>query len=101
MIIKASLTKDKVIWTKELPKWTSTDGIHGTWFQIHKDGSWNVTAAGGFIKVNVDAFQLKIGITVVCTCWVNTVFVGDDFPELGTNLVTALASLNVNDFSHL
>jgi hypothetical protein len=28
------------------------------------------------------------------------VLIGDDFPELGTNLVTALSSLNVNDFSH-
>jgi hypothetical protein len=28
------------------------------------------------------------------------VLVGDDFPELGTDLVTALTSLNVNDFSH-
>jgi hypothetical protein len=32
---------------------------------------------------------------------VHTVLVGDDLPELGANLVTALATLNVNDFSHL
>jgi hypothetical protein len=29
------------------------------------------------------------------------VLVRDHFPELGTDLVTALTSLNVNDFSHL
>jgi hypothetical protein len=29
------------------------------------------------------------------------VFVGDDFPELGTDLVAALASLNVNELAHL
>jgi hypothetical protein len=29
------------------------------------------------------------------------VFVGDDLPELGTDLVTALTTLDVNDFSHL
>jgi hypothetical protein len=29
------------------------------------------------------------------------VLVGDDFPEFGTNLVTALSSLDVNDFSHV
>jgi hypothetical protein len=28
-------------------------------------------------------------------------FIGDDFPEFGTNLVTALTGLDVNDFSHL
>ena len=27
--------------------------------------------------------------------------VRDDFPELSTDLVTALATLDVNDFSHL
>ncbi len=29
-----------------------------------------------------------------------TVLVGDNLPELGTDLVTALSSLNVNDFTH-
>jgi hypothetical protein len=29
------------------------------------------------------------------------VLVGDDLPELGTDLVTALTALDVNDFSHL
>jgi hypothetical protein len=28
------------------------------------------------------------------------VFVGNDFPELGTDLVTALTSLDMDDFSH-
>jgi hypothetical protein len=31
---------------------------------------------------------------------VNSVFVGNDLPELGTDLVTALTSLDVNDLSH-
>jgi hypothetical protein len=31
---------------------------------------------------------------------VNTVLIRDNFPELGTNLVSALSSLDVNDFSH-
>lgn len=31
---------------------------------------------------------------------VDTVLIGDNFPELGSNLVSALAGLNVNDFSH-
>jgi hypothetical protein len=28
------------------------------------------------------------------------VLVGDDFPELSTDLVAALASLDMNDFTH-
>jgi hypothetical protein len=32
---------------------------------------------------------------------VDAVLVGDDLPELGTDLVTALAGLDVDDFSHV
>ena len=32
---------------------------------------------------------------------VNTVLVGDNLPKLGTNLVAALATLDVNNLSHL
>jgi len=38
---------------------------------------------------------------MVGTSWVDTVFIGNDFPELGSDLVTALTSLDVDDFSHL
>ena len=31
---------------------------------------------------------------------VDSVFVRDDLPEFGTDLVTALTSLDVDDFSH-
>ena len=37
---------------------------------------------------------------MVGTGWVNSMFIGNDFPEFSTDLVTALAGLNVNDFSH-
>jgi len=32
---------------------------------------------------------------------VDSVFVGDDLPELGSDLVAALAALDVHDFSHV
>ena len=99
VITGTGLSEDKVIGAEQLTEGSGTDGIHGTRFQIHKDGTRDVTTAGGFVKVNVDAFQLKIGITVVGTGGVDTVLVGDDFPEFGTDLVTALTTLDVNDFS--
>jgi hypothetical protein len=99
IITGTGLSEDKVIGAEQLTEGSGTDGIHGTRFQIHKDGTRDISAAGGFVKVNVDAFQLKIGITVVGTGGVDTVLVGDDFPEFGTDLVTALTTLDVNDFS--
>ena len=101
VVTGTSLSEDEVVGSEELTEWAGTDGVHGAWLEIHKDGSGYITATGGFVVVDVDSLELEIGVTVVGTSWVNAVLVGNDFPELGTDLVTALAALNVNDFSHL
>jgi hypothetical protein len=101
VVTGTGLTEDEVVWSEELTEWSSSYGVHGTWFEIHKDSSWNVSSTSGFVKVDVNSLELEIRVTVIGTGWVNTVLVGDDFPELGTDLVTALTSLDVNDFSHL
>jgi len=95
------LTEHEVIGAEKLAEGTGTDGVHGTGLQVHKDGTGHIAATSGFVEVHVDALQLKIGVTVVGTGGVNTVLVGDNLPELGTNLVTALTCLNVNNLSHL
>jgi hypothetical protein len=100
VVTSSGLTKDKVVRSEELPKRTSTDRVHGTRLKIHKHSTRNVTSTSGFVVVDIDSLQLKIGVSMVGSGGVNTVFIGDDFPELGTDLVTALTSLNVNDFSH-
>jgi len=43
---------------------------------------------------------LKFGVAVVGASRVDAVFVGDDLPELGPDLVAALSGLDVDDFSH-
>jgi hypothetical protein len=37
---------------------------------------------------------------MVCSSWVNAVFIRNDFPELGTNLISALAALDVHELTH-
>merc|ERR1712195_16540 len=101
VVTGTGLSEDEVIGSEELTKRSGTDGVHGSGLEIHEDGSGDVTSTGGFVVIDVDSLELEIGVTVVRTGGVNTVFVGDDFPEFGTDLVTALTSLNVNDFSHL
>ena len=101
VVTGTGLTEDEVVGSEELSEGTSTDGVHGTGLEIHKDGAGHVTATSGFVVVDVDSLELEVGVTVVRTGGVNTVFVGDNFPEFGTNLVSALAGLDVNDFSHL
>ena len=94
------LSEDEVVGSEELTEGSGSDGVHGSGFQIHKDSSGDVSASGSFVVVDVDSLELEIGVTVVGTCGVNAVFVGDDLPEFGTDLVTALTSLDVDDFSH-
>jgi len=101
VVTGTGLSEDEVIWSEELTEWSSSDGVHGSWLEIHEDGSWDVSSSGGLVVVNVDSLELEIGITVIGTGWVNSVLVGDDLPELGTDLVTALTTLDMNDFSHL
>merc|ERR1719243_22281 len=100
VVTGTGLTENEVVWSEELTEWTSTDGVHGAWLEIHKDGSWDVTATSSFVVVHVDALELEVGVTVVGTGGVNAVLVRDDFPELSTDLVTALAGLDVDDFAH-
>jgi len=100
VVTGTSLTEDEVVWSEELTEWASSDGVHGSWLKIHEDSSWDVSATSGLVVVDVDSLELEIGVTVVGTGGVNSVLIGDDLPEFGTDLVTALTSLDVNDFSH-
>ena len=100
IVTSSSLSKNKVIWSEKLTKWSSSNGIHCSWFEIHKNSSWNKSTTGSFIIVNIDSFELKIRISMISTCRVDSMFIRDDFPEFGTDLVTTLTSLDMNKFSH-
>jgi hypothetical protein len=100
VVTGSGLTENEVIWSEDLTEWTGPDTVHGTWLQIDEDGSWDVFTAGSLVVVDVDSLELEIGVAVVGSGWVDSVLVGDDLPELGTDLVTTLAGLKVDDFSH-
>jgi hypothetical protein len=98
VVTSSGLTENKVIGSEKLSEGASTDGVHSTRLKIHEDSTGHIATTSSLIVVHIDSLQLKIRITVVGTGGVNTVFIGDDLPELGTDLVTALASLDVDDF---
>merc|ERR1719389_878395 len=101
VVTSAGLAKDKVVGAEELTERSGTDGIHGTGLEVHQDGAGHVAASGCLVVVHVDALELQVGVAMVCTSGVNAVLVGDDLPELGTDLVTTLASLDVDKFTHV
>ena len=100
VVTGSGLSKDEVVGSEELSEGSSADGIHSTGLEVHQDGSGDIAATSGFVVVDINSFKLKIGVTVVGTSWVNSMLIGDDFPELSTNLVTALTGLNVDNFTH-
>ena len=100
VVTGTGLSENEVIGSEELTDRSSADGVHGTGLKIHEDGAGDVAATGGFVVVDVDSLELEIGVTVIGTGRVNTVLVGNDLPEFGTDLVTALTGLDMNDFSH-
>ena len=97
----SSLSENEVVWPEELSEGSSSDWVHDTWLEVHKNSSWYITAASSFVLVDIDFFELEVWVSVVGAGGVDSMFVRDNFPEFGTNLITALSSLNVNDFSHL
>jgi hypothetical protein len=92
----ARLSEDEVVWTEQLTEWSCADGVHGSWLEVDKDGTWHITSAGGLVVVNVDTFDLEFRISAELAAWVNSVLVRDNLPELSSNLVSALACLNMN-----
>merc|ERR1712195_30906 len=100
VVTGTGLSEDEVVGAEKLSERSSTDGIHGAGIEIHEDGAGDVTATGSLVVIDVDPLELEVGVSMVRTGRVNSMFVRDDFPELGTDLVTALASLDVDDFTH-
>ncbi len=101
VVTSSGLAKHEVVGAEDLTVGAGADGVHGAGLEIHQHGAGNIASTGGLIEVNVDALQLKIAVAVVGTSRVNTVLIADNLPELCSDLVSALASLNVNDFAHV
>ena len=96
----SGLTEDEVVGSEELAEGSGSDGVHGSRFKVHKNSSGDVSTPSGFVIVYVDHLELEVRVAVVGAGGVDSMLVGDDLPELCTNLVAALPALYVNDFSH-
>ena len=95
------LAEDEVVLTEDLTVLAGLDRVQGPGLKIDQDGPGDVLASRGIVVEDIDAIQLKIRISVVSSGGADAVLLGDDLPELGPDLVAALAHLDVDDFSHL
>merc|ERR1719387_463576 len=100
VVARACLAKDEVVRAEKLPERPSTDAVHGAGLQVHQHRAGDVAPSGRLVVVHVDALQLEVGIPVISPSRVDAVLVADDLPELGADLVPALAALDVDELAH-
>ena len=100
IVTSTSLTEDEVVGSEELTERSSTNRVHGSWLKIHEDSTGDISTTSGLVVIDVDSLELEIRVSVISTSGVNTVFVRDNLPELGSDLVTALTTLDVHDLTH-
>ena len=94
VVASTRLAEDEVVGAEELAIRTSTNGVHRARLQIHQNGARDVSAAGRFIEIDIDALQLQIRITMIGASWVNAMLIRNHFPKLGTNLVATAHKKN-------
>nr|GMC81943.1 hypothetical protein ACMD2_20344 [Ipomoea batatas] len=100
VVSSTRLTKHKVIRPEDLAVRASPNTIHCAGLQIHEHCTRDKPSTGSLIVIHIDTLQLQIRSTTVASCWVYAMFITDNFPEFGSNLVSALPTLNMEDFSH-
>ncbi len=51
----------------------------------------------GYVKIDLDALELEIRVSLVLTNWFNIMLIQDDFLKLSTNLAAVLAGFDVDN----
>ena len=59
VVAGSRLSEDEVVGPEDLAVGSRPDRVHGTGFEVNKNGPWDVLAAGGFVVVHVDTLQLR------------------------------------------
>ncbi|URE06649.1 hypothetical protein MUK42_34782 [Musa troglodytarum] len=100
VVAGAVLAEDEVVGAEQLAVGAGAHRVHGPRLQVHEHRPRHVPAAAGLVVVDVNALQLQPGVTDVVAVGVDAVLVRHHLPELGPDLVAALAGLDVQDLPH-
>lgn len=96
----AGLSKDEVIGSENGTNRTRPECVHCARFEIHQHGAGHVAAPRRLVEVDIDALELLRRVAGVAARAVDPVLFADHLPELGADLVAALATLDVQDLAH-
>ena len=102
VITSTGLSKDEVIRPEDLAIRPTPQAIHGSWLEVHEYSSRNVSPTASFVEVHIDALELALRVfcAAVGACGIDAMLAADKLPELGADLVAALAGLDVQDLTH-
>mmetsp|Transcript_11881 Transcript_11881/g.30750 ORF Transcript_11881/g.30750 Transcript_11881/m.30750 type:complete len:467 (-) Transcript_11881:15-1415(-) len=100
VVARARLAEDKVVRAEDLAEGARADRVHGARLEVHQDVARHIAATRRLVVVHVDALELQVRVAVVRASRVDAVLIGDNLPELGADLVAALAALDSNDLTH-
>lgn len=88
-----------------VPGSRSTSTARGTYLppkiQEFRKYTYSPEHTAGLVVVDVQALPLELALALVGTVGLDAVLIRDHLPELGADLVAALARLDVDDFAHV
>lgn len=94
------LAEHEVVRPEDLPVRSRSDAVHGPRLQIHEHGARHEPSTARLVVVDIDPLELQVVVALVASGRVDAVLGADDLPELRSDLVAALATLDVEDFTH-
>ncbi|MFS7945413.1 hypothetical protein Hanom_Chr06g00524001 [Helianthus anomalus] len=101
IITGTGLPKHNVIRPEDLAIRSGSEIVQRSWLQIHKHGAWNKPSVASLIVIHINPLELQLRISDVLSSHIDTVFCTNYLPELCSDLVSALAFLNMENLTHL
>ena len=74
----SGLSENEVVWPEDLSERSRSDGVHGSGFQVNKDGTGDIFSSSGLVVVDVDPLELEVRVSVVGSGGVDSMLVGDN-----------------------
>ncbi len=101
VVSSSGLSEHEVIGSEDLPIWTRAHTVHSAGLQVHEHRTGHISPTTGLVVIHIDALQLQIGDSLISSSGVDSVLLTYHLPELGTDLVAALSSLDVKNLTHV
>ena len=84
VVAGAALAENEVVGAEEATEGTRANRVHGSRLEVDEDCTGHILVRADFVVVHVYTLELEVVAALIQTIRLNTVFIRDDFPELGT-----------------